>query len=416
MKPRTVLAAGLLSLAAAGSVLAQAAPCVGGMVGGFPCSNVTLMSHLSSAELGTAAATDNWGWEDPVTGVEYALIAAFEGTIFVSLEDPEAPVVIGDLPAHNGVQTAIRDVKVYADHAFITADEAFHGMQVFDLTQLRDVVTPPVVFAETAHYNGISDAHNVAINPETGFAFGVADGTCSGGLHFVDISDPMMPEAAGCYELVGSIHDAVCQIYNGPDVAHQGQEICIVADLNPGAVVIVDVTDKGNPATLSSTSYTGASISHQGWMTEDQRYYIHGDEGDEQGGANTRTYVFDIQDLDNPTHAGTYTATTGATDHNQYVRGNHVFQGNYRAGFRVLEMGDLSVGELTEVAFLDTRPTSDSNAFGGAWTTYPFFDSGLVIVTDTGAGLFVIRPEIGGEIFADGFESGDTSAWSNIVP
>lgn len=414
MRLRTVATAALLSLVTAGSVLAQALPCVGGMAGTFPCSNVTLMSHLSSAQLGTAAASDNWGWEDPVTGVEYALIAAQEGTIFVSLEDPEAPVVIGTLPAHNGLQTFIRDLKVYADHAFITADTSGHGMQVFDLTQLRDVVTPPMVFSETAHHSGISSAHNIAINPDTGFAYTVAGNTCSGGLNMIDLSTPTVPVFVGCYSAAGTIHDAVCQIYNGPDVAHQGQEICIVSDLSPDQVTIADVTDKMNPVTLSETPYPGASISHQGWMTEDQRYYIHGDEGDEQDGSNTKTYVFDIQDLDNPTLAGTYTATTFATDHNQYVRGNHVFQGNYRAGFRVLEMGDLSVGQLTEVAFLDTRPGDDSNAFSGAWTTYPFFDSGLVIVTDTGQGLFVIQPIIG--LFSDGFESGDTSGWSTTVP
>ncbi len=413
MRTRTILATGLLSFAIAGSVSAQAVPCVDGMAGIYPCSNVTLVSHLTSAELGTSAASDNWGWEDPQTGVEYALIAAHEGTIFVSLEDPEAPLVIGSLPAHNGVVTFIRDVKVYADHAFVTADDFPHGMQVFDLTQLRDVVAPPVVFTETAHYSDLSDAHNIAINPETGFAYAVADGSCSGGLHMIDLGTPTVPVFAGCYGDAGSIHDTVCQIYNGPDVDHQGQEICIAADLT-GFVAIVDVTDKANPVTLSSTPYTGASISHQGWTTEDQRYYIHGDEGDEQDGTNTKTYVFDIQDLDAPTLAGTYTATTFATDHNQYVRGNHVFQGNYRAGFRVLEMGDLTVGELTEVAFLDTRPTSDTNSFSGAWTTYPFFDSGLVIVTDTGEGLFVIEPKL--ELFADGFESGDTSAWSTTVP
>jgi len=413
MKARTTFAAALLLLLATGSVSAKAVPCVGGMAGGYPCDSVTLMSHLSSAQLGTDAASDNWGWEDPETGVEYALIASVEGTIFVSLEDPEVPVIIGTLPAHNGLNTFIRDVKVYSDHAFVTADTSNHGMQVFDLTELRDVVTPPVVFSETAHYSGISDAHNIAMNPDTGFAYPVSDDTCSGGLHMVDVSTPTVPVFVGCYSDAGNIHDTVCQIYNGPDVTHQGQEICIVADLS-GLVGIVDVTNKANPVTLSSTPYGGASISHQGWFTEDQRYYIHGDEGDEQNGSNTKTYVFDIQDLDNPSLAGTYTATTGATDHNQYVHGNYVFQGNYRAGFRVLEMGDLSVGELTEVAFLDTRPTSDSNSFSGAWTTYPFFDSGLVIVTDTGEGLFVLRPELG--IFADGFESGDTSAWSSTVP
>lgn len=412
MKTKSMATAVALILGAASGVFAAAAPCADGMADIYPCSNVTLMGHLTSGQLGTSGASDNWGWEDPETGVEYALIAAVEGTIFVSLEDPEAPVVIGTLPAHNGLSTLIRDVKVSGDHALITADTSGHGMQVFDLGELRDVVTPPVVFTETAHYSQISDAHNIIADPDTGFAFGVSDGSCSGGLHMVDVSTPTAPVFAGCYSEAGSIHDAVCQIYNGPDVAHQGQEICIVADLS-GLVGIVDVTDKANPATLSSTPYPNASISHQGWMTEDQRYYIHGDEGDEQGGANTRTYVFDIQDLDNPTLAGTYTAAIGVADHNQYIRGNHVFQGNYMGGLRVLELGDLSVGELTEVAFLDTRPTSNSNGFGGAWTTYPFFSSGLVIVTDTGEGLFVVRTELG--LFADGFESGDTDAWSATV-
>jgi len=414
MRVKSVVVTVVSVLGAASGAFGQAQPCVGGMAGGYPCSNVTLVSHLTSGQLGTASASDNWGWEDPVTGVEYALVASHEGTIFVSLEDPEAPVVVGDLPAHNGIETFIRDLKVYADHAFITADSSGHGMQIFDLTELRDVVSPPVTFSETAHYSGLSDSHNMIINPATGFAYPVADGSCSGGFHMLDISTPTVPVFVGCYSDAGSIHDAVCQIYNGPDTDHQGSEICIAADLS-GLVAIVDVTNKANPVTLSSTPYGTAQISHQGWMTEDQRYYIHGDEGDEQAtGANTRTYVFDIQDLDNPSLAGTYTAATGASDHNQYVRGNHVFQGNYRGGFRVLEMGDLSVGELTEVAFLDTRPTSDSNSWSGAWSTYPFFDSGLVIVTDTGEGLFVMRPEL--EIFTDGFESGDTSAWSLAVP
>lgn len=389
-------------------------PCVAGMVQGYPCSNVTLMSHLTVAQLGTSNVSDNWGWQDPVSGIEYAILVASEGTVFVSLEDPDNPVVLGQLPSHNNLDTFIRDVKVYANHAFITADISGHGMQVFDLTTLRTVVAPPLVFTETAHYTGIDEAHNIAIDPVSGYGYAVSSDTCNGGLHMIDLSTPTVPLFAGCYTQAGSIHDTVCQIYNGPDVDHQGKEICVAADLT-GLVTIVDVTDKANPATLSMTPYAGASVSHQGWTTEDQRYYIHGDEGDEpHSGTKTRTFVFDIQDLDNPFLAGTYTATTNATDHNQYVRGNHVFQGNYRAGLRVLEMGDLSVGELREVAFLDTRPLSDSNSLGGAWSTYPFFKSGLVLVTDTLEGLFVTRPELG--LFANDFESGNTSGWTLTVP
>ena len=131
---------------------------------------------------------------------------------------------------------------------------------------------------------------------------------------------------------------------------------------------------------------------------------------------NTKTYVFDIQDLDNPfAHRRLYGDDGGHRSQPVRPRQSRFPKATTVRVFGSSRLGDLSVGELTEVAFLDTQPTSDSNSFNGAWTTYPFFDSGLVIVTDMGEGLFVIRPEIG-EIFADGFESGDTSAWSTTVP
>ncbi len=80
----------------------DALPCIGGTVDGYPCSGVILMSRLSETDLGTFRLGDNWGWKDPVTGVEYAILAAYEGAIFVSLENPESPVVIGYLPTHSG--------------------------------------------------------------------------------------------------------------------------------------------------------------------------------------------------------------------------------------------------------------------------------------------------------------------------
>ena len=411
---RVFIVVGLLSQLSTSGLVAQALPCVGGMVDGYPCSEVILMSRLSEADLGTSGVSDNWGWTDPVTSVEYAILAASEGTIFVSLEDPENPVLIGKLPTHSS-PTLVRDLKVFADHAFIVADVGGHGMQIFDLSQLRSVVAPPVTFEETAHYDGIDEAHNIALNPTTGYAYPVLTDTCSGGLHMLDVSTPTAPTFVGCYGAAGAVHDAVCFLYDGPDIEHQGSEICINADLS-GAVAIADVTDKANPATLAIEPYPSAVISHQGWISADHRYYFHGDEGDEGGGQTTRTYVWDIQDLDNPFISGTYSATTFAIDHNQYVSGGLLYQANYHAGLRVLELGDLTVGELTEIAFLDTRPGQDDPVMGGAWSVYPFFSSGNIVVTDTQEGLFVVQLANGAEIFADGFETGDVSAWPVSVP
>lgn len=406
---------GVLLVLALPSAAASAEPCVDGMAGGFPCSRVDLLARLTPAQLGMSSSTDDWGWTDSVTGVEYALVVGSQGTAFVDLSDPEAPLLVGNLPAHNGLTTGIRDVKVYADHAFVTADVFGHGMQVFDLTQLRDVVSPPVTFSETAHYDGISDAHNVAVDEATGFAYAVSDGTCSGGLHMIDVTTPTMPTFAGCFSSQGSLHDVQCVVYQGPDVEHVGAEICFASDpFSPSQLVIVDVTDKSSPVELAAEGYPASSIAHQGWLSEDHAFFLMGDEGDEQaGGTHTRTLVWDVRDLDAPLLVGEHFASTFATDHNMYVSGSRVYQGNYQAGFRVLELVDPAAGLLEEVGFLDSRPGSDSNSFSGAWSTFPFYASGIFIGTDTAEGLFVLR--FRDELFADGFESGDASAWDSIA-
>ena len=49
---------------------------------------------------------------------------------------------------------------------------------------------------------------------------------------------------------------------------------------------------------------------------------------------------------------------------------------------------------MTQVAFFDTYPSSDSAAFNGAWSVFPYFDSGIVIVSDIESGLFVLQPRL----------------------
>ena len=91
-----------------------------------------------------------------------------DGTSFIDLSDPSNPRYLGDLPkTATANQSLWRDIKVYKNHAFIVADGAgAHHMQIFDLTQLRDV-TEPQVFTETALYKGVYSSHNIIINEET---------------------------------------------------------------------------------------------------------------------------------------------------------------------------------------------------------------------------------------------------------
>jgi choice-of-anchor B domain-containing protein len=372
-------------------------PCVGGMAGTFPCNNVDLASFLPLADIGGGTVNDLWGWTDPLTGKEYAVVGRSTGTAFVDISNPEQPIYLGNLPAHS-VSSTWRSVKVYANHAFIVSEAENHGMQVFDLTRLRNVTSTPVNFTESAHYAGFRRAHTLAINEATGFAYAAGSkDTCAGGLHVVDVRNPTAPVFAGCIGQDGYTHETQCVTYRGPDLAYQGHEVCFNA--NEDTLTIVDVTDKSAPKQLSRTTYTGVGYAHQGWLTEDHKYFLLDDELDEvKRGIKSSTYIWNVEDLDAPSMTGIYTGQSTSIDHNLYIRGNRAYQANYRSGLRILDVSNVGANSLSELAFFDIYPVNDSPEFNGAWSNFPFFPSGIVIVGGIEQGLFILRPTINGQV------------------
>ena len=381
--------------------------CEDGEAAGYDCDEVDLLAFVPWEELGGARGArlnDVWGWTDPVTGREYAIVCLMDGTSFVDVTDPSNPRFLGYLPMTPGSRAATwRDAKVFDDHAFIVADGAGeHGMQVFDLTRLRDV-TESATFEADALYTGITSSHNVAINEETGFAYLVGSSgeeSCGGGSHMVDINDPLNPVFAGCFahpntgrRNTGNSHDAQCVIYHGPDEEYRGREICV--NSNETALSVADVTDKDNPVAVSSAAYPNVAYAHQGWLTEDHRYFYSNDELDEVNGLveATRTLVWDLEDLDDPLLLTEYYSDTQATDHNLYIRGNRLYMTNNRAGLRVLDITDPE--NPVEVGHFDTTPWSaDESGFDGTWSVYPYFESGTVVISSRREGLFIVKPRV----------------------
>jgi len=380
--------------------------CEDGRAGEFPCTDVDIVSFLPVSDIGGGRGVevnDVWGWTDPETGTEWALVGRYDGTSFIDLSDPANPVYAGTLPLTEGARPNVwRDIKVYADHAFVVSDGAGkHGMQVFDLAQLREPRDGPVVFEATARYDGIHSAHNIVINEETGFAYAVGSSgggdTCGGGLHMIDIRNPTAPEFAGCFadattgrRRTGYSHDAMCINYRGPDEEHRDKEICFGS--NETALSIADVSDKDAPVALASASYPNFGYSHQGWIDEQHEYFYMNDELDELGGSvdATRTLVWDVKDLDDPLLVKEHFSENKSSDHNLYVLGDFMYQSNYVSGLRILDISDRENPE--EVAFFDTVPwTEDAPGFDGSWSNYPYFKSGIIVVTSGKEGVFVLR-------------------------
>lgn len=116
--------------------------------------------------------------------------------------------------------------------------------------------------------------------------------------------------------------------------------------------MVVDISNKENPIPLATLPYPNIGYTHQGWFTENHRYFILGDELDEvRQGFKTRTLIFDMADLENPILHHTYLGTTNAIDHNGYVLGNEFFLANYTAGVRVLDITNIESKTVVEKAF-----------------------------------------------------------------
>ena len=333
-------------------------------------------------------------------------------------------------------------------------------MQVFDLVQLRFLSQGfggenrlPVVFEPVATYDHFSTAHNIFINEETGFAYVVGTNNCDAGVHVVDIRQPIEPRFVTCMDraifetdpdpkrnplplepveteseddpsknflayFLNSLsfdisellpatddpgdaytHDIQCVIYRGSDEEYRGREICVAS--NDDTVNVVDVTDKADIQQLSVIKYPGVGFAHQGWLTEDQSYFLLGDEYDEvklhekeEGSARTTTFIFDVRDLNEIKLISKYVHETEAIDHNLYVKGNYVYQANYMAGLRIFDLSEIASGNLTEVAFFDTFPEKDAIDFDGAWSNYPYYASGVVAVSNIDGRLFVLKPNL----------------------
>ena len=389
------------------SITGEIFPCENGLANNYECKNLDLIAFLSPRDLSNGSNTelnDVWGWTDSTTSKEYALVGLRLGASFVDVTDPMNPFVVGVLPTQTNSSTW-RDIKVFKNHAFIVADRAGnHGVQIFDLTQLRGV-TDFTVFETTYLYDNVGSVHNIAINEETGFAYAVgisnalkSEYMC--GAHIIDVNDPSNPTFAGCLGDPstgrygdGYIHDGQFVIYKGPDSDYYGKEIAFTS--NETALGIADVTDKSNLKIISKFEELDFGYVHQGWLSEDHRYFFVNDELNEYYGNNQEqtTLIFDVSDLDDPKILTIYKSGLSTIDHNNYVVGNLLYQSNYSTGLRILNIRD--VKNPVEIAYFDTYKAGDIPSFVGSWSNYPYFKSGTILVTSIEEGLYILKASEG---------------------
>ncbi len=368
-------------------------PCEFGTAAGYECKNIDFWSHVPPAVFGGGTTNEVWGWTDPLDGKEYVLLGTSSGVAFFDIELPDQPLYLGKLPTQTS-NSLWRTLRVFNNHLFVGSEANNHGLQVFDLTQLRNVFNPPATFSNTAFYSGFGRCHTLTIHEPTGVLYACGTNTFSGGLHAVDISNPLSPQILGGFSEDGYTHEAQVITYNGPDEDYQNEIIVFCYNGNaPANLTIVKATDPTDISTISITPYPNSAYCHQGWLTADKKYLLMNDELDEYNGfsSQTRTLIWNVEDLDDPVYVGDFLHETESIDHNLYVVDHLCYQSNYTAGLRVLDVQNIADLDLEEVAFFDHFPDNNAATFDGTWMHYPYFESGVIPVSDIDQGLFLVE-------------------------
>lgn len=398
-------------------------PCTKGKAGEFQCNKVNMHGFLSHEDLGSAtkAGNDVWGWTSR-TGREFGIVGETDGVAFVEIGIGGSLEYIGRLDTQT-TATSWRDIKVIGHHAYIGAESADHGLQIFDLEKLLDVKPwwnplfwQPKVFSKdkdlTALYTGFGASHNIVAHEETKMIYAVGgrsganarNTTCAGGLFMVDVSNPAKPVSPGCIAQDGYVHDAQCVIYKGPSKKYTGREICFA--YNEDTLTVMDVTDKKNPVVVSRTPYVGNEYTHQGWLIDDSMtYLLLDDEQDElnkvgpAANGHTTTFIFNVANLEAPINTGFYQSPAKSIDHNLYVVNGLAYQANYGSGLRIVDVSSVQLdptgGKFEETGFFDCHPEDDDVngviEFLGTWSVYPYFKSGYILLNSIERGIFSLK-------------------------
>jgi choice-of-anchor B domain-containing protein len=363
--------------------------------GGFPSNNISFLSQVTVAEFGTGSddANDCWGYVTPM-GKEIAIVGLQSGTGFVDITDPVNPVIIG---AFSSPTSLWRDIKVMGTTAYAVTEAGSH-IQMFDLSDADNGNIGNLGYAQ--NFGGSSSTHNIVSNEESGYLYRVG-GASDLGLRAYGVGVNGSPGSATNPSQQGVqddlyVHDAQVVSYtSGP---YAGREIAFLCSgfgngSSDTRLRIYDVTDKGNMFELDSVTYPNRRYCHQGWLSEDRKYFYVNDELDEGDTVSTTTmHIFNVEDPANAFYVGPWSNGNSARDHNLYVKGNYIYAANYRSGLRIHDVSDPE--NPVEVAWIDTYPADDGGGYDGAWSNYPFFPSGNIIISDIQQGLIVVRPDL----------------------
>lgn len=332
--------------------------------------NINLLFHWDDPTIPietTYGLNYNEIWGVAIQGREYAIIGSSIGTHIFDVTDPVNSVEVEFIPGASG-NVIHRDYHDYQGYLYIVADEGPATLQIADLSYLPN--SAPVVYDSDALF---ARTHNIFIDSLNGILYNTNGGVYS-------LANPELPAEIANVN-IGAFFDHGHDLYVRDDTAywHAGSHGFHVYDYS---------VNMASPVALGSTTF-GSSYNHSGWLNEDGTIYAIAEET-----YNTDIQICDVSDLSNINILSSISSGGGASSipHNLIIEGDYLYISYYHDGLYIFDISDPVNPFL--VGMYDTEPNATAPySWYGAWGVYPLLPSGIVLVSDTKNGLFVLNAD-----------------------
>lgn len=310
-----------------------------------PPTNLRLLAHVNDYK--STGYNDVWGYTAP-DGREYALLGVKDGTSIIDITDTESSTEVAFI---RSAHSDWKDLKTYQHYAY-AVNESAGGIQIIDLSDL------PNSAAQVGTYRGIATSHNIYIDESEAMLY--VEGTSSEPVIVLSLEDPVAPTRVGSFGI--ECHDMFVQ--NGRAYISEG---------NAGSVGIYDITDPSDATLIGRVDFPLSGYVHNAWATADDTYLIS---TEETPGKTVK--LWDLSNLDDIRISDDYLGPNELA-HNAFLKGDLAYISHYESGLRVLDISNKT--DIVEIAAFPTRD---------AWGTFPYFDSGKILISDIKDGLYVV--------------------------
>ncbi len=324
-----------------------------------------------------------WGWVDPQDNKEYAIIGSSEGTYFIDVTIPTAPVVRDYVPGRRN-NCIWREYKTYQNYCYMVSDDGGppNSFQIADMSYLPDsvhLVHDDDSIFERCHTIWVDGNKLYCGIPRAG----VIGGT--GRMAVFSLANPELPLLLRKLETNIPSTDYVHDMFVRNDTVYASSS-------NSGLFIYKYNTGPNTFTTINSlTTYPGQGYNHSSSLTPDGKTLIMLDEVP----VNLPCKSVDVTNIMNISVLQTFRSTpsTIATPHNPHVVNNtRAVVAYYQDGVQIFDISNPS--NVIRSGYYDTNPTDCPSCpnpnYSGCWGAYTELPSGIILASDMQNGLFVL--------------------------